>query len=56
MLMEAAWNVWNNGITGAVEALLRAGADVNHQSNNGKYYILNLCVSTIKYKYLEILV
>ena len=36
MLIEAAYR----GRTGAVEALLRAGADVNHQSNSGKYYIL----------------
>ena len=36
MLIWAAWY----GRTGTVEALLRAGADVNHQNREGKYYIL----------------
>ena len=35
MLIWAAWY----GRTGTVEALLRAGADVNHQNREGKYYI-----------------
>ena len=36
MFMQAA----AYGRTGAVKALLNAGADVNHQDNAGKYHIL----------------